>query len=187
MISILEAAPGATGPSLAERMHLAFSQDGRLAESPQFEYRPQQQQMAHLVGEALEKNRALICEAATGVGKSLAYLIPAATFALEQKRKAIICTHTINLQEQLIHKDIPIVKKIVGDFHAELLKGRNNYLCPTRLKGAFSQTGDLFSSSEAAELQLIMDWQRDNPTGTLSEMDFTPGARLWSILSLIHI
>jgi ATP-dependent DNA helicase DinG len=93
--------------------------------------------MAELVAGTLEKNRALIVEAATGVGKSLAYLLPAATFALEQKRKAIICTHTINLQEQLIHKDIPIVKKVVGDFHAELLKGRNNYLCPTRLKSAF--------------------------------------------------
>lgn len=182
MISILEALPGATGPSLAERMHLAFSQEGRLAESPQFEFRPQQQRMAELVGDALEKNRALVVEAATGVGKSLAYLIPAATFALEQKRKAIICTHTINLQEQLIHKDIPIVKKIVGDFHAELLKGRNNYLCPTRLKSAFAQTGDLFSTSEAAELQLLMEWQRENPTGTLSEMDFTPGARLWSMV-----
>jgi len=59
MISILEATPGATGPTLAERMYLAFSQEGRLAESPQFEYRPQQQRMAQLVGEALEKNRAL--------------------------------------------------------------------------------------------------------------------------------
>jgi ATP-dependent DNA helicase DinG len=183
MISILDPSEGSHGgPTLAERMHLAFSTDGRLAASPQFEFRPQQQRMAQLVAGALEKNRPLIVEAATGVGKSLAYLLPAATFALEQKRKAIICTHTINLQEQLVHKDIPIVKKLVGDFHAELLKGRNNYLCPTRLKSAFSQTGDLFSSSEAAELQLIEEWHRENPTATLSEMDFTPGARLWSMV-----
>lgn len=183
MISILDPSEGSHGgPTLVERMHLAFSNDGKLAGSPQFEYRSQQQHMAELVAGALEKNRALIVEAATGVGKSLAYLLPAATFALEQKRKAIICTHTINLQEQLIHKDIPIVKKVVGDFHAELLKGRNNYLCPTRLKSAFSQTGDLFSSSEAAELQLIEEWHRENPTATLSEMDFTPGARLWSMV-----
>ena len=79
-----------------------------MAESPQFEYRPQQQRMAELVGAALDGNHAFVCEAATGVGKSLAYLVPAVTFALEQKRKAIICTHTINLQEQLITKDIPI-------------------------------------------------------------------------------
>ncbi|GAA5147527.1 helicase C-terminal domain-containing protein [Prosthecobacter algae] len=183
MISILEASEGALGgPTLAERMHLAFSTEGKLALSPQFEYRPQQQRMAQLVAGALEKNKPLVVEAATGVGKSLAYLIPAVQYALEQGRKAIICTHTINLQEQLIHKDIPIVKKILGPFHAELLKGRSNYLCPTRLKNAYSHSGDLFSSSETAELQLIEDFFRDNPSATLSEMDFTPGARVWSLV-----
>ncbi len=183
MISILEATEGsAGGPSLAERMHHAFSTEGKLAGSPQFEYRPQQQHMAQLVGAALEKNQALVVEAATGVGKSLAYLVPAVEHALRGKRKAIICTHTINLQEQLIHKDIPIVKKLVGNFHAELLKGRSNYLCPTRLKNAYSHGSDLFSSSEAAELQLIEDWWRENPGTTLSEMDFTPSARVWSLV-----
>src|SRR5687768_4854730 len=114
MISILEATEGsASGPTLAERMHVAFSTEGKLAESPQFEYRPQQQRMAQLVAAALEKNQPLVVEAATGVGKSLAYLVPAVEHALKQGRKAIISTHTINLQEQLIHKDIPIVKKLV--------------------------------------------------------------------------
>lgn len=183
MISILEATEGsAGGPGLAERMHHAFSTEGKLASSPQFEYRPQQQRMAQLVGDALERNRSLVVEAATGVGKSLAYLVPAVEHALARERKALICTHTINLQEQLIHKDIPIVKKIVGPFHAELLKGRTNYLCPTRLKHAFAHSGDLFSSSEAAELQMIEAWWRENPGSTLSEMDFTPGARVWSLV-----
>jgi ATP-dependent DNA helicase DinG len=183
MISILDPAEGASGAaSLAERMHHAFSTEGRLAQSPQFEYRQQQQRMAGLVAGALEKNHALVVEAATGVGKSLAYLVPAVEHALEHRRKAIICTHTINLQEQLIHKDIPIVRQIVGDFHAELLKGRGNYLCPTRLKNAFAHSGDLFSSSEAAELTMIEDWLREHPGGTLSEMDFTPGARVWSLV-----
>lgn len=182
MISILDPAQGATGSGLVERMRHAFSTEGKLAASPQFEYRPQQQRMAELVARALEKNHALVVEAATGVGKSLAYLLPAVEHALEHGRKAIVCTHTINLQEQLIHKDLPIVRKLTGDFHAELLKGRGNYLCPSRLKNAFSHSGDLFSSSEAAELQLIEDWFRKNPGGTLSEMDFTPGARVWSLV-----
>lgn len=182
MISILDPAQGSTGSGLVERMRHAFSTDGKLAASPQFEYRPQQQRMAELVARALERNHALVVEAATGVGKSLAYLLPAVEHALEHRRKAIICTHTINLQEQLIHKDLPIVRKLTGDFHAELLKGRGNYLCPSRLKNAFSHSGDLFSSSEAAELQLIEDWFRQNPGGTLSEMDFTPGARVWSLV-----
>ncbi len=145
-------------PPLAPRMRHAFSNDGKMAESPQFEYRPQQQRMAELVGAALDGNHAFVCEAATGVGKSLAYLVPAVTFALEQKRKAIICTHTINLQEQLITKDIPIVKQLIGDFHAEILKGRGNYICPTRLKRALNESGDLFSTSEASELKLLLDW-----------------------------
>src|SRR5204863_1084977 len=89
---------------LVERMDVAFSPEGVLAKSPDFEFRPQQQRMAKIVGKALEKARPVVIEAATGVGKSLAYLLPAVTFALEHKRKAIVTTHTINLQEQLIHK-----------------------------------------------------------------------------------
>ncbi len=177
---------GATGrisrPPLAPRMRYAFSNEGKMAESPQFEYRPQQQRMAELVGAALDGNHAFVCEAATGVGKSLAYLIPAVTFALEQKRKAIICTHTINLQEQLITKDIPIVKQLVGPFHAEILKGRGNYLCPTRLKRALNESGDLFSSSEASELSLLLDWVAETEDGTLSDLNFTPSARVWSLV-----
>ena len=156
MIHVLDSSLEATGGrSLAERMHEAFSTEGPFAKSKDFEYRPQQQRMAELVADALEKKRALVVEAATGVGKSLAYLLPAVTFALEQERKAIICTHTINLQEQLISKDIPIIKKITGDFKAELLKGRGNYLCPTRLSRAFQDTPDLCTSTEAADLKLL--------------------------------
>ncbi len=163
-------------------MRHAFSDDGKMAESPHFEYRPQQQRMAEFVGAALDGNHALVCEAATGVGKSLAYLVPAVTFALEQKRKAIICTHTINLQEQLISKDIPIVKQLIGNFHAEILKGRGNYICPTRLNRAINESGDLFSTSEAAELSLILDWSVKTEDGTLSDLDFSPSARVWSLV-----
>jgi len=182
MINIVEETQGSTGPSLEERMRLAFSEDGQLSESADFEYRPQQQEMAELVGKALETSSPLIVEAATGVGKSLAYLLPAVTFALEQKRKAIICTHTINLQEQLITKDILIVKKIVGDFHAELLKGRSNYLCPNRLERAWKETGDLFTSSESAELQMLAEWAHQTKDGTLSGLDFTPSSKVWSLV-----
>ena len=163
-------------------MRLAFSEDGILSRSADFEYRPQQQQMAELVARSLETSSPLVVEAATGVGKSLAYLLPAVTFALENKRKAIICTHTINLQEQLITKDILIVKKIVGDFRAELLKGRSNYLCPNRLERAWKETGDLFTSSESAELQMLADWAHQTKDGTLSDLDFTPTSKVWSLV-----
>jgi ATP-dependent DNA helicase DinG len=81
-----------------------------------------------------------VVEAGTGVGKSLAYLVPAALHAVRTKRKAVICTHTIALQEQLMFKDIPLVQKIVPDeFEAVLLRGRQNYLCTTRLARALTQ------------------------------------------------
>jgi ATP-dependent DNA helicase DinG len=182
MINIVEESQGSTGPSLADRMKLAFSEEGELSKSADFEYRPQQQEMAVLVARALETSSPLIVEAATGVGKSLAYLLPAVTFALESKRKAIICTHTINLQEQLIGKDIGIVKKLVGDFHAELLKGRSNYLCPNRLQRAWKETGDLFTSSETAELQMLAEWAQKSQDGTLSDLDFTPSSKVWSLV-----
>ena len=80
-----------------------FGPDGDLSSLDAFEFRPQQQQMAVAVAQALDESRALVVEAGTGVGKSLAYLAPALDLALSQKRKAVISTHTINLQEQLIN------------------------------------------------------------------------------------
>src|SRR5436190_1862630 len=119
---------------LALEMHQAFAADGWLSVSADFEYRAEQQRMAVEVGQALEKKRAVIVEAGTGVGKSLAYLVPAALLAVREKRKAVISTHTINLQEQLIEKDITLVQKLLPwvPFTAVLIKGRSNYICPGR-------------------------------------------------------
>src|ERR1700751_644793 len=101
-----------------------FGKDGLLSGAKNFEYRPEQQQMAAAVAAALDEKRHLVVEAGTGVGKSLAYLVPAVLFALEPNRNAIISTHTINLQEQLLQKDIPIVRKLLDrPFEAALLKG----------------------------------------------------------------
>ncbi len=83
-------------------MQQAFSATGALSGSPDFEYRPEQQEMAVAVASALEDGESLVVEAGTGVGKSLAYLLPAMRFALETGRKAVFSTHTINLQEQLL-------------------------------------------------------------------------------------
>src|SRR5580698_1981519 len=113
MIQLASDGESAAAPlSLAERMARAFSVEGALARSPDFEFRPQQHRMARLVARALETKKGVVIEAPTGVGKSLAYLLPSVTCALEDKRKAIICTHTINLQEQLMQKDLPIVRKV---------------------------------------------------------------------------
>ncbi|MBV8141968.1 MAG: ATP-dependent DNA helicase, partial [Verrucomicrobia bacterium] len=130
---------------------------------------------------ALEDNHHLVVEAGTGVGKSLAYLIPAVLFALEHHRKAIVSTHTINLQEQLLQKDIPIVRKLLDrPFQAALLKGRQNYLCPNRLARALQLQGDLFNSSEQQELLRINDWSKQTREGTLSDIDVEPDPSVWA-------
>ena len=99
------------GSEFVERVRQFFCENGPLSKARNFEFRPQQREMAASVAQALEEQYHSVIEAGTGVGKSLAYLVPAVLFALEQHKKAIISTHTINLQEQLLYKDIPILKK----------------------------------------------------------------------------
>lgn len=171
---------------LSERIHEVFSDHGLLSRSDDFEYRAEQQQMAVRVAAALERDRCLVVEAGTGVGKSLAYLLPSVVHALEKGRKAVLSTHTINLQEQLIVKDIPIVQSLLSGgrsippFKAVLLKGRGNYLCPTRLERAIRSSDDLFTSGEMEELREIRVWSKQTTDGTLSTLPFTPDAKVWS-------
>src|SRR5437879_11648677 len=116
-----------------ERVRAFFSPNGPLSKAKNFEFRPPQQEMAARVAQALEEERHLVVEAGTGVGKSLAYLAPAILFALERHKKAIVSTYTINLQQQLVHKDIPILKKmLLVDIEASLMKGRQNYVYALR-------------------------------------------------------
>src|SRR5262249_3133084 len=89
------------GSEFVERVHEFFSATGPLSKAKNFELRPQQQEMAARVAQALEEEQHLVVEAGTGVGKSLAYLMPSVLFALGRHKKAIVSTHTINLQEQL--------------------------------------------------------------------------------------
>lgn len=187
MIASLEGQP--LPDAFVEEIGLAFSHGGALARSKDFEFRAEQQQLAVAVAEALVGKRCLVAEAGTGVGKSLAYLVPAARYALQSGRKAIISTHTINLQEQLIRKDIPIVRKILGEeLPAVLLKGRQNYLCPLRLRRAFEQSGDLFTSTENEELNRIREWAEATKDGTLSDLDFQPSMKVWlQVCSEAHL
>ncbi|MFV1993989.1 MAG: ATP-dependent DNA helicase [Verrucomicrobiales bacterium] len=158
-----------------------FSQSGALSHSRDFEYRPQQQLMAQRVAAALEESESVVIEAGTGVGKSLAYLLPAVRFAQTTGRKAVISTQTIQLQEQLIGKDIPILRKLVDQpFEAVLLKGRRNFVCPRRLQRALEQGDDLFSGSERAEIEALSEWARRTRDGSLSDLDYTPKPQVWS-------
>ncbi|MEY2482054.1 MAG: ATP-dependent helicase DinG [Verrucomicrobiota bacterium] len=172
-----------------DQVRSLFSETGLLAKAKNFEYRPEQQEMAVAVARALEAERHLVVEAGTGVGKSIAYLAPAILFAIAQKKKAIISTHTINLQEQLLNKDIPILRKILPiEFDAALMKGRQNYLCPRRLERALQQAGELFTTSETAELQRIAEWAQTTKDGSLSDLAMEPDPKVWTqVCSEAHI
>ena len=160
-----------------------FGPEGVLAQARNFEYRPEQQEMAVAVARALEEERHLVIEAGTGVGKSLAYLVPALVWAHERKKKAVVSTYTINLQEQLAYKDLPIVQKVLPfEFEVMLWKGRSNYLCPQRLERALAQAGDLFTSTERAELERIRDWAETTRDGTLSDFSVEPDSHVWSLV-----
>ena len=164
-------------------VHRAFAPDGLFSRARDFEYREEQQSMALAVARALQVDAPLLVEAGTGVGKSLGYLLPAVKFALDFDRKAVISTHTINLQEQLFNKDIPLLRTALGiDFSAALLKGRQNYLCHTRLRRALAQMDSLFTQGEAAELKRIQDWALRTQDGTLSDMAFRPSSKVWAMV-----
>src|SRR6266403_2462729 len=159
LLRVMIALKNSLGSDFVERVRAFFAESGPLSKAKNFEFRPQQQEMAAAVANALEEERHLVIEAGTGVGKSLAYLTPAVLWAIEEHKKAIVSTHTINLQEQLLYKDIPILKKILPvEFEAALVKGRQNYLCPRRLERALAQRTDLFTGPEQKELERIADW-----------------------------
>jgi len=172
-----------------ERVHAFFSKSGPLSKARNFEFRPQQQEMAAAVAKALEEERHLVIEAGTGVGKSLAYLAPAILFALEHHKKAIVSTHTINLQEQLLYKDIPILKKVLPvEFEAALMKGRQNYICPRRLERALQSAKELFTGPEASELQRLAEWASTTRDGSLSDLSVEPDPKVWTqVCSEVHI
>ena len=120
-------------------------------------------------------------EAGTGVGKSLAYLVPAIFYAVANRKKAVISTHTINLQEQLTEKDLPMLKQVLPvEFTFTMLKGRANYLCTRRLHKAMQQSGNLFTSSEGEELQRIYEWSRTTKDGSLSDFEVEPDPKVWN-------
>jgi len=184
MIAVIENQP--PGVDLVSQVEQIFSSSGILSHAKNFEFRPQQQQMAVAVARALQNREHLAVEAGTGVGKSLAYLVPAILFAVSQNKKAVVSTHTINLQEQLTEKDLPMLAGVLGalpvpvKFSFAMLKGRANYLCTRRLQKAMQQSGNLFTSSEAEELRRIYEWSKKTTDGSLSDFDIEPDPKVWT-------
>lgn len=159
-----------------------FSEDGILAKHYEnYEYRVQQEEMAEKILETLENRSHVFIEAPTGIGKSFAYLVPAIYYAKKNQKKVIVSTYTINLQEQLINKDIPFLQKVLPvQFKAKLLKGRNNYLCPKRLMRAMESSNTLFETDEQHNLELLYQWSKRTKDGTRSDIDFAINENVWN-------
>ena len=157
-----------------------FSPDGRLASSlAGYEYRPQQIAMMRLVADAFNRQHVAFVEAGTGVGKSFAYLAPALLWATANGRRVVVSTNTINLQEQLMAKDIPDLRSRLGvEFKAVLLKGRGNYVSLRRLKVASTDAG-MFENNRDAELLRLREWAGRSHDGSRSDLAFEVSDDVW--------
>ena len=173
-----------------ELHHLSFTDiesfyapGGVLASSLKgYEFRVEQVRMAFLATEAFNEDKVAIIEAGTGTGKSLAYLLPAALWAVRNKERIVISTNTINLQEQLIRKDIPFLQRHAGiNFKAVLVKGRSNYLCKRKAAG-IRRDPSLFPDESAEELKSILDWSEKTQEGCRSDLSFLPRQETWEEL-----
>ncbi|MBM7623468.1 helicase C-terminal domain-containing protein [Sporohalobacter salinus] len=148
---------------------------------PQYEYRRQQQIMAEVVTKAFNRRTHLLVEAGTGTGKSLAYLIPSIYWAVENGQRVVVSTNTINLQEQLIKKDIPLLQKVLDlDFKAVLVKGRRNYVCLRKLYNLQEIADQVLENEERKSYLQLLDWVNDAQTGCRSELVFQPQSSLWN-------
>lgn len=137
---------------------------------PEYEYRPQQVEMLRSVTQALSESHHLLVEAGTGTGKSMAYLIPAALWAMQNQTRVVISTNTINLQDQLINKDIPDLRNALGlDLRAAVIKGRSNYLCPRRLENIRRRGPE--TPDEMRVLAKVLVWLQQTQTGDRGEIN----------------
>ena len=149
-----------------------------------YEVRPQQMEMARGVAEAFEKSCHLVAEAGTGVGKSFAYLVPILRQVRQKRQKVIVSTYTISLQEQLIRKDIPFIRKAANvKLTAVLAKGRGNYLCYRRLEQAQKRQTSLFEDARDLDaLDQLYRWALETRDGSLSDLATHPAASVWEMV-----
>lgn len=161
-----------------------FSPGGILAQNfADYEFRESQLEMALAVYESLMSKTHIFIEAPTGVGKTFAYLVPAILISKKYNRKAVVSTNTINLQDQIILKDIPLLEKVFPfKFRSAILKGKNNYVCPNRLKKALQNHLKLFEDYELSELLRIFEWVEKTKDGTLSDIKFKVDFNIWSFV-----
>ncbi|MDP8247114.1 MAG: helicase C-terminal domain-containing protein [Candidatus Tritonobacter lacicola] len=168
-------------------LRVFFSNSGQLAKHlPGHEQREEQIAMAEAIEEAIDRPNHLLVEAGTGVGKSLAYLVPLVSWAVKTKKRVLVSTYTKTLQTQLIEKDIPLLKDCVETpFEAALCLGANNYLCLRKLNNPYQM--EIFKDEEELrQLEMIRGWSMETGSGVVSELDFSPLREVWEAVSRDH-
>ncbi|MDR1497479.1 MAG: ATP-dependent DNA helicase [Puniceicoccales bacterium] len=165
-----------------------FANHGWLHEVLQLPHRPQQAAFAAAAAHAFDSDTPLLCEAGTGVGKSLAYLIPGIIHAMDTARQLVVATYTIPLQEQIQSSDLVKCRQLFervpelhryAAFKTALLVGKANYLCSTRLARALSQRAELLESTQQDELRLVSEWARSTQTGLRQEIPARISPEVW--------
>jgi ATP-dependent DNA helicase DinG len=177
-----------TPSQVAEVSARAFAEGGWLEDALGLEHRPGQERMANAVAAAFRADEALLFEAGTGIGKSLAYLIPGLVHATDTGRQMIVSTHTISLQEQIERKDLPLCRRLFSavpelaryaQFSSTVLVGKSNYLCTSRLSHALAERQSLFDDAGFEELKRIADWADRTETGLRHELQPPPIPEVW--------
>src|SRR6266581_314321 len=152
-----------------------------------FEDRPSQRDMAAYTADVYNDGGVALLEAGTGVGKSFAYLVPALVWARENGERTVVSTNTINLQEQLVGKDLPILARALGTGEHTptfaLLKGWRNYVCLARLEQAREQATSLFEDERRAELEALAAWAARSGDGSLADLPDQPSGEVWDAIA----
>lgn len=154
---------------------------------PEYEHRSEQIEMLKAAARAISEGRHYLIEAGTGIGKSLAYLIPSALWAVQNQQRVVISTNTINLQDQLITKDIPLLLETLDlKCKASVLKGRSNYLCPHHLETLRKSKPK--NVDEMRVLGKILVWLETSQTGDRGEINLNgpQERRIWNRISAEH-
>lgn len=153
---------------------------GPLSALPGYENRTGQREMLRFVTERFNEGGTGLVEAGTGTGKSMAYLVPAARWAARNKERTVVSTNTINLQEQLVGKDIALAEELLGEkVHWALVKGRANYVSIRRAKLAAQSAADLFADDRSQETRAVLEWLESTEDGSRGDLPFTPSREVW--------
>ncbi len=152
-----------------------------------FEDRPSQRDMAAYIADLYNDGGVGLLEAGTGVGKSFAYLVPALAWARANGERTVVSTNTINLQEQLVGKDLPILARALGSGEHSpsfaLLKGWRNYICLSRLEQARDEEDALFEDERRAELEALAAWAARTSDGSLADLPDEPSGDVWDAVA----